>query len=37
MDKSVEQLDAEEKIAKEMVAEQEAKEDADKSKKQDKK
>ena len=37
LDKSVEQLDAEEKIAKEMVAEQEAKEDAAKSKKQDKK
>ena len=37
LDKSVEQLDAEEKIAKEMVAEQEANEDAAKSKKQDKK
>ena len=37
LDKSVEQLDAEEKIAKEMIAEQEAKEDAAKSKKQDKK
>ena len=37
LDKSVEQLDAEEKIANEMVAEQEAKEDAAKSKKQDKK